>query len=395
MSYSELKEKTKALITANLTELTGYSDYLCMHPEISGKEYESSKKAVTLLEKHGFTVEYPFAGMDTAFKAIHGNQNHKNKVALLAEYDALPGIGHACGHSISGAMSMLAAISLVQCQDELDADIHVIGTPAEETVGTKCEMADRGIFDDYEMAMMVHIDNQSVPVVNMLAMDSYIYTFKGKPAHAAAAPWEGKNAFNGVQLMFHGIDMLRQHVKPDVRMHGIIVNPGDAPNIVPEECSAEIYIRALDRRYLDKVKVMVDDCAKGAAIATQTTYSKEITASPFDNMLRVKTGIDSLYEVFDELNIEVTGDPNQVWGSSDVGNVSFKCPSFQPLLKIANPPIAVHTREMAAIVSAEEGHKAVEKGASIIALQVIKIFSDLEKLKQIRKEFEGITKCTI
>jgi amidohydrolase len=392
MIYSELKEEVNKLIEENLPELTEYSDDLCMNPEISGREYESSKKAVKLLEKHGFTVEYPFAGMETAFKAIYGKQNHKRKVAFMAEYDALPGIGHACGHSISGAMSMLAAISLVQYQDELDIDIHVIGTPAEEAVGSKCEMADLGVFDGYEMAMMVHIDNQSVPVVNLLAIDSYLYTFKGKPAHAAAAPWEGKNAFNGVQLMFHGIDMLRQHVKPDVRLHGIIVNPGDAPNIVPEECSAEIYIRALDRTYLNEVISMVDDCAKGGAIATQTTFSKEPTANPFDNMVRVKTGIDCLYEVYDELNIEVTGDPNQVWGSSDVGNVSFRCPSYQPLLKVAEPPISLHTREMAEKVASKGGHKAVQTGASIIALQIIKIFSDTDKIKKIRKEFEEVTK---
>ncbi|NLY82096.1 MAG: M20 family metallopeptidase, partial [Clostridiales bacterium] len=264
MNYLKLKEQVNVLIKENLAELIEYSDYLCMHPELSEKEYESSKKAVKLLESHGFQVEYPFAGIDTAFKAIYGKQNHRNKVAMLAEYDALPGIGHACGHSISGAMSMLAAISLVKYQDDLDVDIHVIGTPAEETRGTKCDMADAGIFDDYEMAIMVHIDNQSVPVINLLALDSYLYTFKGSPAHAAAAPWEGKNAFNGVQLMFHGIDMLRQHVKPDVRMHGIIVNPGDAPNIVPEECAAEVYIRALDRNYLNEVISKVDDCAKGA-----------------------------------------------------------------------------------------------------------------------------------
>ncbi len=192
--------------------------------------------------------------------------------------------------------------------------------------------------------------------------------------------------------MFHGIDMLRQHVKPDVRMHGIIVNPGDAPNIVPEECSAEVYIRALDRNYLNEVISKVDDCAKGAAIATQTTFSKKATSNPFDNMIRVKTGIDSLYEVYDELGIEVTGDPNQVWGSSDVGNASFRCPSYQPILKIAEPPISVHTREMAEIVAGEEGHKAVKTGASIIALQVIKIFSDSDKVKKMRKEFEEAIK---
>ena len=189
-------------------------------------------------------------------------------MAILTEYDALPEIGHACGHSLSGSISCLAGLALSSLQDELDTDIHIIGTPNEEEDGAKCRMADDGVFDIYDEAIMVHLYNNNVPVPRLHALNSVMYEFHGKAAHSAAGPWDGVNALNAGQLMFHAIDMLRQHVRPDVRMHGIFRNGGAAPNIVPDEVTAEVYVRSASRSYLNEILKKVDNCAQAGCLAT-------------------------------------------------------------------------------------------------------------------------------
>lgn len=387
-NYLTLKNTISKKICECLPELINLNDDLADHPEVSAKEFETSKKIVSLLQSKGFRTEYPFAGLPTSFKACFGPNNHKYKIAIMAEYDALPGIGHACGHCVSGSISVLAGIALSEIQDELNADIHVIGTPIEETDGAKCEMVKKGVFNDYDMAMMIHLYDSNLLKCNLLALDSYLYTFHGKAAHASAAPWDGVNALNGAQLFFHAVDMLRQHVTPDVRMHGVYRNGGAAPNIVPEEASAEFYIRALDREYLNDLVRKVDDCAKGAAIATQTTFDKRVVDAPYDNLKANDFGEAVLGEVYDELGIEINGDCQKIFGSSDAGNVSFVCPTFHPTLQIVDQGVPIHTREFEAAVKSDRAHNAIELGAKVIALQVIKIFSDEKNIEKLKADFQ-------
>ncbi len=384
--YKQLKEKINFEIEKERITATMLSDDLADHPEDSGREFESCAKIVRLLETRGYRVEHPFAGYDTAFRGIYGENNHKYKVALLVEYDALPEIGHACGHCVSGAISILAGFALKELQDELDADIHLVGTPNEESAGAKCVMVSQGVFDGYDMAMMVHLYDQNLLAPVLQAMDSYLYTFHGKAVHASTKPWEGVNALNAVQLMFHAIDMLRQHVTPDVRMHGIIRNGGQAPNIVPEEASAEFFIRALDRNYLNELVKKVDDCARGAAIATQASWEKKETAPPYDNLLANEEGLKALKEVYDELGLELNGDPTAIFGSSDAGNVSFVCPTFHPCLQVVDKGIAIHTRAFAEQMKSERAHQGLVDGAKLVAYQTAKIFSDAERLKRMQKK---------
>ena len=329
----------------------------------------------------------PFAGLETAFRGVFGADNHKYKVAIMTEYDALPGIGHACGHLVSGSISVLAAIALAPLQDELNCDIHILGTPNEEIDGAKCAMVDQGIFNGYDMAMMIHLYDQNLLYCKLLGLHQYLYTFHGKAAHASAAPWDGVNALNAAQLMFHGIDMLRQHVTPDVRMHGVYRNGGEAPNIVPEEASAEFYYRALDKDYLFELDKRADNCAEGAAIATGTTWEKALTAAMYDNLKNNDYGIEVLREVYDELGIEINGDHDKIFGSSDAGNVSFVCPTFHPTLQIVDRGVAIHTREFAQAVKAPRAHEAIKQGAMVIGLQVAKIFSDEEKIRRMKEDF--------
>ena len=388
--YLEMKEKIAEAVKANLQDAIALNDDLADHPELSGEEYESSRKIVELLKHKGFDVEYPFAGLPTSFKATYGRNDHKYKVAIMTEYDALPGIGHACGHCVSGAISVLAGIAASKLQDALDADIDVIGTPVEETDGAKCALIKKGVFDHYDMAMMIHLYDQNLIYCTLNGLASYLYTFHGKAAHASAAPWDGINALNAAQLMFHGTDCLRQHVTPDVRIHGIIRNGGEAPNIVPEEASAEFYVRALDLDYMMDVVRKVDDCAAGGALATQCTWDKVETAATYANMRRNYTGEDALREIYEELDIDINGDHEKIFGSSDAGNVSFVCPTFHPTLQIVDRGVPIHTREFAQAVKTERAHEAIALGANVIALQIAKIFSDENKIKQMKADFDAL-----
>lgn len=385
--YSELKSLLTSKVEEKLPDLITLNDDLADNPELSGEEHRSSQKIAELLEKNGFRVEMPFAGLETAFRGVFGADNHKCKVAIMTEYDALPGIGHACGHCVSGSISVLAAIALAPLQDELNCDIHILGTPNEEIDGAKCAMVDQGIFNGYDMAMMIHLYDQNLLYCKLLGLHQYLYTFHGKAAHASAAPWDGVNALNAAQLMFHGIDMLRQHVTPDVRMHGVYRNGGEAPNIVPEEASAEFYYRALDKDYLFELDKRADNCAEGAAIATGTTWEKALTAAMYDNLKNNDYGIEVLREVYDELGIEINGDHDKIFGSSDAGNVSFVCPTFHPTLQIVDRGVAIHTREFAQAVKTPRAHEAIKQGAMVIGLHVAKIFSDEEKIRRMKEDF--------
>lgn len=391
-TYTDLIQAIDEEIGREHAALAALSDDIFDHPEVSGQETETCRKMVSLLRDRGCRVETPFAGLPTAFRGIFGPDNHTHKIAILAEYDALPEIGHACGHCLSGSISILAALALRRLQDQLDADVHIIGTPAEEDLGGKAVMVKGGVFDGYDMAMMVHLYDRNLLASKLLAMDSYMYHFRGKAAHASNAPWEGANALNAAQLMLHAMDMLRQHVKPDVRMHAVIRNGGEAPNIVPEEASVEVYVRALDRRYLNDVTGKVDDCARGAAVATQTTWKKYPTAESYDNLAPNQAGLDSLKEVFQELDLPLDDDPELIFGSSDVGNVSFVCPTFHPCLQAADRGVAIHTRAFASSMKTEAAYRALSNGARLIARQAAKIFSDPLRIQAVKRDFQKTNK---
>ncbi len=390
--YEELKEKIVKAVEAGYEEAVVLSDWMSDHPEVSGSEYETSAKLVEYLKGHGFEVEYPYAGIETAFRGIYGSNNHKHKVAIMAEYDALPGVGHACGHSLSGAMSVLAAVAIKDLQEELNCDIHLIGTPNEENDGAKCGMIESGVFDEYEEAIMIHLFDKNQLYCKLLGLHQFEYTFYGKPAHGATAPWEGINALNAAQLMFHGIDCLRQHVTPDVRMHGVYRNGGLAPNVVPAEASIEFYTRALEKKYHLGLDEKLDKIAEGACLMTGCTYKKELTAAMYDNMNNNFVGIQAMEEVYNEVGVELNGDPEVIFGSSDAGNVSFVCPTFHPTLQIVDKGIAIHTKDFEAAIRTERGHKSIENGAKIIALHIAKIFSDEEKIAAMKAEFEESVK---
>ena len=386
MDYQELKDKVLASINANHDELFKINCRIADNPELTGEEKESSKTLVDLLSSHGFKCEYPYGKYEYAFRAIHGENNHSHKIAILAEYDALAGLGHACGHSLSGSISCLAGIALSDLQDELDADIHVIGTPGEEYYSTKGFMVDDGLFDGYELTLMVHLFNSNIPTPKVLALSAFEYEFFGKPAHSAASPWAGVNALNAAQLHFHAIDMARQHIKEGSRIHGIYVDGGTAVNIVPDHVKTRIYVRAEKRDYRNELVEWVDRMAEAAALATGCTWSKNTKTHPTDDLRMNKTGDAALRETYSELGLEL-GDESVVFGSSDVGCVSYFCPTLHPCLKIAEPPVNIHMREFEELMRTPVAEKALDDGALLIALPIIKIFTSPELIASLKDDF--------
>ncbi len=385
--YAQMKAKINQAMGNYKGEMIKLSDCIADNPELPGQEFETSKKVVSLLREHGYNVEYPFAGSNSAFRGVFGADKHKYKIAILAEYDALPELGHACGHCLSCAASVLAALSLKDLQDDLNADIHIIGTPDEEHRGYKCVMCNQGIFDKYDMSIMVHMYNSNWIMPKLKAVDEFIYEFEGKAAHASAAPWEGRNALNGVQLMMHAIDMLRQHTRPEAQFHGIVSYGGAAPNIVPEKSSLKLFVRADGKEYLEELIGLVDDCARGAAIATQTTFKKIPQKYHYYLNLRDnKTGADALREVFDELCLVENYPEGAIFASSDIGNVSYVCPAFQPCLQVIDNA-TIHTREFERAMKTDKAHQSIVTAARIISWQIAKIFSDEEKIAAMKADF--------
>lgn len=385
-SYEEVKGIIEQRVQEKLQKAIELNDFLADNPEIAAEEFKSSQKIVEVLKNEGFDVEYPFCNIATAFRGMYGKNDHAHKIAILTEYDALPEIGHACGHCVSGSISVLAALALKDLQDELDADIHIYGTPEEEADGAKCRMVDAGVFDDYDLAIMIHLYDQNLLYCKLLAISTFLYTFHGKAAHASAAPWDGINALNGAQLMMHAVDMLRQHVTPDVRMHAVYRNGGEAPNVVPEEASIEIFVRALDRNYLNSLIEKVNDCARGAAIATQSTFEVCETSHSYDNLINNEAGLEALHEVYDELGIELNGNADEIFGSSDIGNVSFRCPTFHPTLQLVERGIPIHTREFESAVKTDKAYEVLELGAKVIGCDIAKIFLDSERIAKLKSQ---------
>ena len=390
MNYEECKAVICAEIEKYRGALTALSDDLADHPEVSGQEFETARKLVELLRGYGYAVEAPYANLPTAFRAVYGGGNHRYKIAVLVEYDALPQIGHACGHCLSGAVSLLAALALRELQEVLNADIYLVGTPAEEKDGAKCGMAEQGFFDGYDLAMMVHLYDANLVTPKLQCLACYEYTFHGKAAHASKAPWEGVNALNAVQLMCHAIDMQRQHVKPDAQFHGVVRNGGGEPNIVPETASVEFFIRALDKDHLRELIQKADRCAEGAAIAAGvSSWEKKTTSHVYDNLKAVPTGTAALTEVYKELGLPLNGDPNGIFASSDIGNVSFVCPALQPCLQAVNEGVALHTREFAEAMKTDRAHQSLVTGAQIIAYTVAKIFGDEKRIQSLKADFSA------
>jgi amidohydrolase len=354
-------------------------------PELGGRENFAAKVISDYLEEHGFSVERGTGGLETAFRGRFGKEGFH--VAYCAEYDALPEIGHGCGHNLIGIASVAAGLALAGSLDDLKGQVSVIGTPNEEGEGGKVDLVRAGVFDDVDAAMMFHPGCSTKIHTESLACSDFKFIFHGKNAHAACEPWEGRNALDGVILTFNGINALRQHLKDDVRIHGIISEGGLASNIIPDRAVAEICIRARENETLGQAAERVIDCARGAALASGTRVEILPSKYSYDAMKSnsVLAGIFS--ESLEQAGYDVKSGQEEGMGSIDMGNVSRATPSIHPVLALTADWVPGHTTGFTDLCNTEEAYEVMLAAGRAMAITGLRVLRDPVLQQKIREEF--------
>ncbi len=335
------------------------------NPEIQFQEHRAVALLAGELEREGFTVQRPVAGLETAFVSSYGQG--RPAVAFLAEYDALPGLGHACGHNLMAVWALGAGLALKRALPDLEGTIQVIGTPAEEGGGGKVIMAEAGVFMGVDAALIMHPRDATFLDRGSLAVSHFEVEFFGKSAHAAAFPHQGISALDAVLQLFFSLNALRQMLKPDARVHGCITHGGDAPNIIPEYAAARFLVRAKEQPYLEELERKFLNVVEGAALATGarsqvhkgTSYAARVCNRELVELLRGN---------MQALGIEYETPPADGGvGSSDIGNVSQLVPTIHPYLAICEKGIASHSPEFAVAALSERADALIATGATLLA----------------------------
>ena len=365
------------------------------HPEVSNYEFYSADALIAQLEKEGFAVKKDVAGHRTGFDARYVSGKPGPTIAFLAEYDALPGIGHACGHNLFGTYSVLAASALQPFIDELGGEIRVYGTPGEEggeNGSAKGSFVREGFFDDVDAALCVHPAHRSGKTTASLANDPVDIKFYGRASHAAAAPEKGINALEALLQVFNGINGLRLHLPKDVNSHGVITDGGVAANVVPEYAAGRFYLRAANRATLNDVYEKVENIVKGAALATGATYEFGLFQNSVDDVIVTPSFDEIFFAHAQEAGVpadEIDTEAKTSLGSSDVGNVSQVIPTIQPTVSISDDYIAGHSEEFKAAAKSEKGLQSIAIAAELLALTALDLFEQpalLEKIKADHQE---------
>jgi amidohydrolase len=382
-----MKEQLKQHLQEIQHKLWEMSDHLYHHPELGDQEFESMKLLVEFLKDHKFTVETGIVDRPTAFKAVYDSQKEGPTIAYLSEYDALPGVGHGCGHNMIGTMGAGAGVLLSKVIDEIGGRVVVLGTPAEETNGAKVPMAEQGVFADIDAAMILHPSDESYESGDSLAMDALQFEFSGKSSHAAASPEKGINALDGVLNLFSGINALREHVRSDVRIHGIITEGGVAANVVPDRAVAQFYVRAKDRTYLNEVVQKVKNIAQGASLMTGASLEISNYELSYDNMITNETLSELFTHNLLATGVEKVHKAKQSYGSIDMGNVSQVVPAIHPYIGLDSPGLVAHTKEFADITITENSHYILAKGALAMAGTGFDLIINKELLEKMKLEF--------
>ena len=387
MEIEELKLEVGHSIESQRERLIRLSLNIHDNPELGFKEEKAATWLTSYLEDSGFHVERGIAGLATAFRATYGQE--RPRIALLAEYDALPKIGHACGHNIIGVSAVGAGVASKHTVDQLGGSIVVMGTPGEEVLGGKIDMVKAGAFTEIDVAMIVHPDTRNVPTEQALAASTLEVEFFGRSAHAAAQPHKGINALDAMVLAFTAINSLRQHIRGDARIHGIITDGGEAPNIVPAHSAATFLVRALDDDYLAELKDKVLNCFTGASMASGARLEyrwQNRTYAPMKNNMTLaglfKQNMESLGRNVEDF------DRRSGLGSTDMGNVSQVVPSIHPTIAIAPHEVLLHSPEFATATVSEAGHSGLMDAAKAMAMTVVDILQP-GTIDKIRQEFRG------
>ncbi len=385
LDIKKLKESVAAQVDAQQKQLRDLSLKIHANPEIGFQEVKAAGWLSQYLEENGFSIERGTCQLATAFRGSYGEG--KPAIAILAEYDALPGLGHACGHNLIAGSAVGAAVASKPAIDQCGGSVQVFGTPAEELYGGKIIMAERGAFDKVDVAMIVHPGGHNSATTPALACLNLEVTFLGKAAHAATHPETGINALEAMLLSFAAINSLRQHIKDKARIHGIITEGGEAANVVPARSAGRFLVRAEDDAYLDELKEKVLDCFVGAATATgarlEYKWGKERYAPMRNNPTLARLFRQNMQSLGRKVPLSVSSGV----GSTDMGNISQVVPSIHPTVAITPAEVASHSPEFALAAASEDGIKGMLDGAKAMAMTVVDLLASPEKVTRVKRDF--------
>lgn len=388
VGIEELKQRVRAEVDRLRPDLLTVSRFLHTNPEIAYEEHRAAELFGDVLQAQGFEVTRGVAGLPTAFTGRTGSG--RPRIAFLAEYDALPGLGHACGHNLIGTASLGAALAVKAVLAQTGGEVLLAGCPAEEKGGGKIALVEAGIFAETDAAMLVHPSNRTEIVKLALGMRELTVEYFGKASHAAAAPDQGINALDAVVLAYTAIGVLRQQLRPDARIHGIITHGGQAPNIIPEYAAGRFYVRALDLAYMDQLFERVVACCEAAAKAAGCRVRVTAAEKAYDPYRPAYR----LAELFRK-NLEALGEPvdqgpeDKEVGSTDVGNVSQVVPTIQPMLQICPREVTVHMAAFAEASASERGQEAMLNAARAMAMTAVDLLADPAALAEVAAEHAG------
>jgi amidohydrolase len=380
-SLSEIKKRIVENVESLSKGINHIAKLLYDNPETAYQERQACAWLAEYLSQNGFVPEKAVGGVETAFLARpQGVEPRKPQVAFLAEYDALPKIGHGCGHNLIAAASVGAAVALFRSWPQVAGSLLVVGTPAEEGGGGKAILADAGIFQDIDAAFMFHPGR-----FNHLGTDSFgrikvKIEFFGRPSHAAASPEKGLNALDAIVGAYNSVSAMRQQLPSDTRLHGIITHGGEAPNVIPDYTAGLYYLRAQDRGHLKDLYRKFEECCQGAALATGCRCQITVQPPSLDPMKRNKTLEEVWRRNLVSLDIEPDYHPTGQ-GSTDLGNLSQLLPVIQPFLGICPEHVFLHTKEFAEATQTPKGEVALLAAAKLLALTACDYlgFEDIQK----------------
>ena len=388
MPHDPVASEALAAIDRARDRLVDLSRAIHREPELANEEKKAAARLASFLVERDFSVMMPYAGIDTAFRGDIGTG--APAVAILCEYDALPDIGHACGHNLIAMMGVAAGLGVRAVIDHLQGNVAVIGTPAEEGEGGKVALLERGGFDYVDVAMIGHPGSRTLSYRRSLASVRVEVEFRGRAVHAASQPDQGINALDALILTFVGMNALRQQLRPDARLMGVIAQGGSAANIIPDLAVGKFSLRALDRAYRDEMVERFSQIARGAAAATGAAVEIRVKrTSSYDNMVPNRTLADQYGELLRGLGVEVVPEsPDERMGSTDMGNVMQALPAIHPYIKIAPEGTPGHSAAFRDAAVTAQAHEAALKAAKAMALLTIDLLRDPALLHGARSEFE-------
>jgi amidohydrolase len=379
------KQRARSAVDGVADELVRISREIHAHPELALEERHAVAQLAPFLQAQGFEVETGVYGMETAFRGEWGHG--PVTIAVCAEYDALPGIGHACGHNLIATAGVGAAVALIQAIEPADARVVILGTPAEELDGGKIVMVNAGAFDDIDVAMMAHPMPVNFADPPMLGVAHVDIEYRGKAVHASVAPEQGVNALDAMVTAYQAVAQLRQHIRRDARLHGIITYGGAAANIVPDHTTGTFYVRAAEPVYLRELKARVKACFEAGALATGCTLTMDWHGDMEYAPLRNNRPMVEAYRRNGEsLGTQFIDLKNVSTGSTDMGNVSQVVPSIHPTFSVGQM-IINHTPEFTAAAITDAAHASMLKTAQTLAMTGVDLALDPDLVKRAKADF--------